>query len=113
MIDYSHSQILTSIDHVGKLIQILENKAKIERARARKQKERELTKAKRDQERMAIASAKQRKVTDQEAKKITMQKWTKTVIREAGESMQRLVKSGWPQQDNRPRLCMEALKIAK
>ena len=58
LIDYSHSQILTSTDHVGKLTQISEKKAEIERARAIKQKERELTKAKRDQERMAIAAAK-------------------------------------------------------
>ena len=113
LIDYSHFQILTSIDHVGKLTQISEKKVEIERERARKQKEREFTKAKRDQERMAIAAAKQRKVADQEVMKITMQKWTKTAIREAGESMQRLVKSGCPQQDNRARLCMEALKIVK
>ena len=51
LIDYSHFQILTSTDHVGKLTQISEKKVEIERARARKQKERELTKAKRDQER--------------------------------------------------------------
>ena len=80
LINDRHSQILTSSDHVGKLTQILEKKVEIERARARKQKKRELTKAKRNQERVAVAAAKQKKVANQEAKKITMQKWTKTTL---------------------------------
>ena len=45
LVDYNHSQILISNDHVEKLITILTKNAMIEEERATKQKERELSKA--------------------------------------------------------------------
>ena len=71
LVDYSHSQILTSNDHVGKLITISTKKAMVEEERATKQKERELTKARRAEERVLQAVAKRKRASDLEAKKLT------------------------------------------
>ena len=87
-INYSQSQILTSANHVEKLEQIVEKKACIEKERAAKVKERELTKARRVEERIIAAAAKERRVVEKEARKINKQNWTTTAVRAAGERMQ-------------------------
>ena len=112
-IDYSQSQILTSADHVEKLEQIAEKKACIEQERAAKLKERELTKARRAEERVIAAAAKERRAVEKEARKISKQNWTTTAVRAAGESIQQLVKNTSSQEDRRPRLGVEARSIAK
>ena len=69
--DYSQSQILTSIDHEEKLQQIAEKKACIEEEKVAKAKERELTKARRAEERIIAVAAKERRAAEKEARKIS------------------------------------------
>ena len=52
IVDYSHSQILTSNNHAEKLRRMLEKKEMIEEEKATKQKEKELTKKKRVEEKV-------------------------------------------------------------
>ena len=67
LIDYRHSQTLSSTNHVDILKQILKKKARIEEKRAT---ERELIKARREEERVDVVVAKQKKVAKLEAEKI-------------------------------------------
>ena len=85
IIDYSHSQILTSTNHVDKLRKISEKKAMVEEEKAAKQKERELTKRRRAEEKFFKAAAKRRRAEELEARKVAKQKWTTIAIRAAGE----------------------------
>ena len=69
--DYNHSQILTSNDH---LETISTKKTMVEEERATKQKERELTKARRAEERVLQVAAKRKRASDLEARKLTKKK---------------------------------------
>ena len=113
LINYNDSQILTSSEHVSKLQQISEKKTIVDEKRIARQRETELTKARRAREKVLAVEAKTKRIAENEAQKLTKQKWTKSAIRKAGERMQTLVKSGCPPIDNRPGLCLQALGIAK
>ena len=61
IIDYNHSLVLTSNDHVDKLKVISKKKTRIEEARAAKQRERKFTKERREHERLEEATTKKRR----------------------------------------------------
>ena len=68
--DYSNSQILTSNEHVQKLITISNKKAMVEEERIAKQREKELTKRRRAKERVLQAAAKKKRACELEARKL-------------------------------------------
>ena len=113
IIDYNRSQILTFTSHVDKLHQISEKKAHIEEERAKKQKQRELIIAKWAEKRIVAAAMKRRKIAKQEARKISRESWTTTIIRAAGERLQNFIKNTSSHENSTPRLGLEALSIAK
>ena len=113
IIDYSHSQILTSNEHVGKLRRIANKKAMVGEEKAAKLKERELNKRRRAKEKVLEAAAKKRRASELEARKLAKKNWTTTAIRAADERMQQLVKNSCQQQIRQPRLDVEARGIAK
>ena len=94
LIDYRHSQILTSIVHVEKLTQIAEKNAAVEEERAPRQKEKDLTKAQRATEKVVAVAIKEKRIAEKEARKIAKESWTTTTIRTTSERLQSLVKNG-------------------
>ena len=70
IIDYSHSQILTFNEHVGKLRRIADKKAMVEEQKAAKLRQRELTKRRRAEEKILEAAAKRRRASELEARKL-------------------------------------------
>ena len=95
LVDYNHSQILTSTDHVEKLITISTKKEMVEEERAGKKK---LTKGRRSEERVLQAAPKMKKASDMEARKLAKKTWSTIAVRAVGERMQTLLKSAHPQQ---------------
>ena len=88
LIDYRHSQILTSSDHIGKLTQIPKKKASIEKERVAKQKERKFTKTQRTTEKVGAIVAKKKRASENRIKKIRKQSWTTIAIRATSERLQ-------------------------
>ena len=113
IIDYSHSQILTSNEHVGKLRRIADKKTMVEEEKATKLRNRELTKRRRAEEKILEGAAKRRRASELEARKLAKKNWTTTTIRAVGKRMQQLVKNSCPQQIRQLRLDVEARGIAK
>ena len=111
IVDYSHSQFLTSNDNVQNLKIISDRKKMVEEERVTKQGEG--YKARRAEERLFEAIAKRRRASELKARKQAKLSWTTTAIRAAGERMQSLMKNASPQQIREPRFDLESMAIAK
>ena len=70
----------------------------VEEEKAAKLREREITKRRRAEEKILEATAKRRRASELEARKLAKKNWTIIVVRAAGEKMQQLVKNSCPQQ---------------
>ena len=100
--DYSQSQILTSIEHVHKLEDIARKRLEVQKEKEERARVKELTKNERLEERWKKIAKKTARAAAKEAKKKFNMKWTKDAIEEAGEKLHQFIRAGGPISDNIP-----------
>ena len=87
LVDYSQSQIFTSIEHVQKLKDIASKRHQVQKEKEERAKVKELTKNERLEERLKKVVEKNARTVAKEAKKKFNMKWTKDAIEEVGEKL--------------------------
>jgi hypothetical protein len=102
LIDYSKSHILTSDQYLQSTEAIAVKSAQAKDAATAKKRESTLKATSKAQEKLQMVRKKAQKEKDKEARRIVKVKWISTIVIEAGENLQRLMKEGHPTTINIP-----------
>ena len=94
LVDYTHSQILTSSQHVKKLKDIATKKQQVQLQREEKERARELTNLHKAQQKVKKAAEKQGRAVAKQAKRKFNDSWTKDAIEEGGQKLHDCIKKG-------------------